>query len=83
MRAYVPGRIGLLRFALATSGERFPTVRFDLGSVMGTMMTGPKGRLQLPPLSNLFLSGIRAENDAPALLSSWNSPNPRLRSLHA
>lgn len=52
--AYVPGRVGLLRFALATTGERFPVARFDLNSVMGTLVAGQKGRLQVPPLSNLF-----------------------------
>jgi hypothetical protein len=52
--AYVPGPVGVLRFTLSTTAERFPSVRFDLNSVMSTLVAGPKGGLEVPRLSNLF-----------------------------
>jgi hypothetical protein len=52
--AYIPGPVGVLRFTLSTTDERFPSVRFDLNTVMSTLIAGPKGGLQVPRLSNLF-----------------------------
>jgi hypothetical protein len=51
---FVPSKLGLLRFTLRTNGETFFAARADLNRVMGTFVAGERGRLTVPPISNLF-----------------------------